>query len=360
MKDSDYKGVTKSGKPYDIRRPITHKDYDDFSAEDHKEVAAKHHNVVGRNDVNGEQSAYHGAQNTLHTQKSKEMKQNALKEGIKTKIPEKGTPEWHKLQIAKKTVNMNPEMVGVMGGQSVEDAKKILAKYGLTESDDDINKVYMARTSTGKDVIIINMSGYTAPDDNREIKSFTIKYPDGHIENRNEEQLHFYKDLQDPTKHGFNKSMVNGFKDYTSQLTSESKLNQFKTILNESIYQTLKEEFETTSEDVKAIKTVDKSLKKIGSLASIQQKKLQELETKKQTALAGYKKSKDNPSENKKYISELKDINKEISEVKAELMTTVATLDGIISNQAYAMDLNVKIKKSIGDEYEEEEEKWHD
>lgn len=47
------------------------------------------------------------------------------------KLPEKGTPEWHQIQIAKKTVNMNPAMAGIMGGMSISEAKSILNKYGI-------------------------------------------------------------------------------------------------------------------------------------------------------------------------------------------------------------------------------------
>ena len=52
----------------------------------------------------------------------------------KKQMPKSGTPEWHKLQIAKKTVKMNPAMAGVMGGPSIADAKKTLAEYGVRES----------------------------------------------------------------------------------------------------------------------------------------------------------------------------------------------------------------------------------
>jgi len=52
-------------------------------------------------------------------------------EGGKKPLPKKGTPEWHKLEIAKKTVKMTPAMVGVMGGPSMEEAKKTLKEYGI-------------------------------------------------------------------------------------------------------------------------------------------------------------------------------------------------------------------------------------
>ena len=49
--------------------------------------------------------------------------------------PEKGTPEWHQLQIAKKTVKMTPVMASLMGGMSVEEAEKIMKSFGLKYSD---------------------------------------------------------------------------------------------------------------------------------------------------------------------------------------------------------------------------------
>ena len=45
------------------------------------------------------------------------------------KKPEKGTPAWHQLQIAKKTLNMTPAMAEVMGGMTIDEAKKIVDKY---------------------------------------------------------------------------------------------------------------------------------------------------------------------------------------------------------------------------------------
>ena len=49
----------------------------------------------------------------------------------KKPLPSKGTPDWHKLQIAKKTVKMNDTMASAMGGQTKEDAIKVLKSYGL-------------------------------------------------------------------------------------------------------------------------------------------------------------------------------------------------------------------------------------
>lgn len=46
-------------------------------------------------------------------------------------MPKQGTPEWHQLKIAIKSLQMNPAMLGVMGGPNAEQSHEILAKYGL-------------------------------------------------------------------------------------------------------------------------------------------------------------------------------------------------------------------------------------
>ena len=47
------------------------------------------------------------------------------------KLPEKYSPEWHELEIAKKTIKMYSFMAGIMGGPSIEEAKNTLLKYGI-------------------------------------------------------------------------------------------------------------------------------------------------------------------------------------------------------------------------------------
>lgn len=53
-----------------------------------------------------------------------------------TKLPEKGTPEWHKIQIAKKTLKMNDFMAGMMGGMTKEEARETLKKYGIKTNEE--------------------------------------------------------------------------------------------------------------------------------------------------------------------------------------------------------------------------------
>ena len=69
--------------------------------------------------------------------------------GGSIKYPENGTPEWHQLQIAKKTINMTDAMAGVMGGMNREEAKKILDKYKIKYSEGGaIKNQYHGKTAT--------------------------------------------------------------------------------------------------------------------------------------------------------------------------------------------------------------------
>ncbi len=47
------------------------------------------------------------------------------------KLPKKGTPDWHRLQVARKTVRMHPALVNVLGGMTVEEARQILNEYSI-------------------------------------------------------------------------------------------------------------------------------------------------------------------------------------------------------------------------------------
>lgn len=66
-------------------------------------------------------------------------KDKSIKESS-SKMPEKGTPEWHRLQVAKKTVKMNPAMASLMGGMSMEEAEEVLKKYGIEIKEAKISK----------------------------------------------------------------------------------------------------------------------------------------------------------------------------------------------------------------------------
>ena len=45
------------------------------------------------------------------------------------KKPEKNSPEWHRLQIAKKILKGTSIMAQIMGGMSLEEAKIVVEKY---------------------------------------------------------------------------------------------------------------------------------------------------------------------------------------------------------------------------------------
>ena len=44
-------------------------------------------------------------------------------------LPAKNSPEWHKLQVAKKTLKMTSIMAQIMGGMTIDEAKKVVAQY---------------------------------------------------------------------------------------------------------------------------------------------------------------------------------------------------------------------------------------
>ncbi len=64
--------------------------------------------------------------------KTKNLPEKVKQESITKRLPERGTPDWHKLQIAKDTVK-NPAKA-FLGGQTLKQAKEILKQYGLSES----------------------------------------------------------------------------------------------------------------------------------------------------------------------------------------------------------------------------------
>lgn len=68
---------------------------------------------------------------------SEKLRTATVRVKMAQKLPEKGTPEWHQLQIAIKTLKMPAPMAAVMGPPSVEDANATLARYGLRWDDAD-------------------------------------------------------------------------------------------------------------------------------------------------------------------------------------------------------------------------------
>jgi hypothetical protein len=62
---------------------------------------------------------------------SSSLKNAAIHVTSVKRMPQKGTPEWHQLQIAVQTMKMPDPMVNVMGGPDREESEQILAQYGL-------------------------------------------------------------------------------------------------------------------------------------------------------------------------------------------------------------------------------------
>ena len=60
--------------------------------------------------------------------REQDWKNGTVKEAT---MPEKGTPEWHRVQVAIKTIQMPDAMAGAMGGMTKDEAKAVLDKYGV-------------------------------------------------------------------------------------------------------------------------------------------------------------------------------------------------------------------------------------
>lgn len=55
------------------------------------------------------------------------------------KLPGKGTPGWHQLQIAKKTLGYSDAGAAIMGGMTKEEAQKIVDKYKKSTNENELN-----------------------------------------------------------------------------------------------------------------------------------------------------------------------------------------------------------------------------
>jgi len=79
------------------------------------------------------------------------------------KLPEKGSPGWHQLQIAKRTLGMNDVGAAIMGGMTKEEAKKVVEKYGKKKSLKEIeveNSSEQNNNSGNECTIIKNSMGH--------------------------------------------------------------------------------------------------------------------------------------------------------------------------------------------------------
>jgi hypothetical protein len=64
-------------------------------------------------------------------EKIEDKKEDELGESKESEIKQNDPATWHQIQIAKKTIRMPDGMVGVMGGMSKEEARKILTQRGI-------------------------------------------------------------------------------------------------------------------------------------------------------------------------------------------------------------------------------------
>ena len=64
------------------------------------------------------------------------------------KSPEKGSPGWHQLQIAKKTLDMNDVGAAIMGGMTKDEAKKVVEKYGKKTNKKNLDEIEIEKPET--------------------------------------------------------------------------------------------------------------------------------------------------------------------------------------------------------------------
>jgi hypothetical protein len=83
--------------------------------------------------------------------KLESLRKATIRVKVGTGMPVRGTPEWHQVQVAIKSLKMPEAMLGVMGGPNKQQAAQILAQYGLKWDGQKVVKVAgdgMAKTET--------------------------------------------------------------------------------------------------------------------------------------------------------------------------------------------------------------------
>lgn len=89
-----------------------------------------------------------------HVAFDRDVREGKLERG--GKLPEKGSPEWHQLRIAKDTIKY-PIKGELMGGMTVEEAEKIVAKYdegGQVKEEDKVIELISDHANPKKKVSI--------------------------------------------------------------------------------------------------------------------------------------------------------------------------------------------------------------
>ena len=93
---------------------------------------------------------------------TEQVRQNMYKQWAKSieenkkptnELSELSVPETHQLNIARKTVKMNPVMAKVMGGMSIEQAHEFLSKHG-TAAEKKAAKDYLDRNGHVREQVV--------------------------------------------------------------------------------------------------------------------------------------------------------------------------------------------------------------
>jgi hypothetical protein len=124
-------------------------------------------------------------------------------DGGKIPLPEKGTPEWHKVQIAYKTIKMPSAMQGVMGGMTEDEAWEVLNRYGFKKPvyifDISNVKSFVEKLNTQLKAPYVNAYYSTLGGDENVSVLLTIsldeksKWANGILENSRYGKFHIYK-----------------------------------------------------------------------------------------------------------------------------------------------------------------------
>ena len=72
---------------------------------------------------------------------------DSIDESIESELKKKNPAEWHRVQIAKKTLRMPNAILGVMGGMTKEEARDVLNQYGIKyeetiNEEDEVKNAY--------------------------------------------------------------------------------------------------------------------------------------------------------------------------------------------------------------------------
>lgn len=205
--EEKYKGKTKSGKEYDLRHNIQHekhKDhYDDFSSQDHKELADAHKKLA--EDPNQTNKTFHQVSAKHHSDKAKEDKKNIDIEKIKKEYDELTDENDHggATKLLVDAFGTDEEKEKIKNINEAHDKRGHITESDLKERVDLAKKYYNRISPSKKEeskVIGQTQSGKKIYDkfDHPEHKDFTkTDHEDAglthntHTGNKSEENKHF-------------------------------------------------------------------------------------------------------------------------------------------------------------------------